>query len=141
MGHTSGSDDSEHNERPCCHNDWDDVRTRKGFKVLRCRICQGRWKIPSCSVPRCMPFLHDCCNKDEGCPLLHVRRRKTTIYERYEQFGNKVLKGCSREIKKEAKRYARAKPPPLMDSNESDGGDEGPPALLDEEVMIEVMLQ
>eukprot|EP01064_Diplonema_japonicum_P007264 TRINITY_DN14935_c1_g1_i1.p1 TRINITY_DN14935_c1_g1~~TRINITY_DN14935_c1_g1_i1.p1 ORF type:complete len:137 (+),score=20.68 TRINITY_DN14935_c1_g1_i1:53-463(+) len=66
-------------KRPCEHNDWDDVRTRKGYKVLRCRDCQQRWKIPSNNVPRCMPFLHSCCDKKSECNKLHVRRKKNTV--------------------------------------------------------------
>ena len=84
--------------RPCEHNDWDDVRTRKGYKVLRCRECQKKWKLLSSNVPRCMPFLHDCCDKAEACPLLHVRRKKHTISERYEKFGDTVLEGVSIDI-------------------------------------------
>ena len=49
--------------RPCTHNDWDDVRTRKGAKILRCRVCQSKWKLPSARVPRCSPFLSGHCEK------------------------------------------------------------------------------
>ena len=92
---TPSTADAEVEVRPCSHNDWDDVRTRKGFKVLRCRECQKKWKLLSSNVPRCMPFLHDCCDKGEDCPLLHVRRKKHTISERYEKFGDQVLEGVS----------------------------------------------
>ena len=49
--------------RPCKHNDWDDVRTRKGAKILRCRTCQAKWKLPSAKVPRCTPFLAGHCER------------------------------------------------------------------------------
>ena len=66
--------------RPCGHNDWDDVRTRKGFKTLRCRVCQGRWKVRN-TTPRCLAFLHDNC-KDLECESIHVRRKKCPLPER-----------------------------------------------------------
>eukprot|EP01059_Diplonema_ambulator_P010657 TRINITY_DN2066_c1_g3_i1.p2 TRINITY_DN2066_c1_g3~~TRINITY_DN2066_c1_g3_i1.p2 ORF type:complete len:140 (+),score=31.74 TRINITY_DN2066_c1_g3_i1:43-420(+) len=117
--------------RPCDHNDWDDVRTRNGFKVLRCRICQGRWKLPSRSVPRCMEFLHDKCEAGPTCVLLHVRRKKRNILERYDHFGESVLKGVAHSVQRRAKRHAEKSRKHTL---ESSGGssDDGPPALLDE---------
>eukprot|EP01059_Diplonema_ambulator_P014958 TRINITY_DN25_c1_g1_i1.p1 TRINITY_DN25_c1_g1~~TRINITY_DN25_c1_g1_i1.p1 ORF type:complete len:167 (+),score=36.81 TRINITY_DN25_c1_g1_i1:148-648(+) len=99
--------------RPCEHNDWDDVRTRNGYKVLRCRVCQGRWKIPSQGVPRCMAFLYDNCEDGSGCSLLHVRRKKSNILERYEHFGECVLQGVARGIRRKAKRHAARRHPEL----------------------------
>eukprot|EP01059_Diplonema_ambulator_P006691 TRINITY_DN1630_c0_g1_i1.p1 TRINITY_DN1630_c0_g1~~TRINITY_DN1630_c0_g1_i1.p1 ORF type:complete len:163 (+),score=29.99 TRINITY_DN1630_c0_g1_i1:133-621(+) len=86
--------------RPCEHNDWDDVRTRNGFKVLRCRVCQGRWKLLSRGVKRCMAFLHDKCDDGASCGLMHVRRKKCNILERYERFGECVLKGVTRSVQR-----------------------------------------
>eukprot|EP01065_Artemidia_motanka_P045647 TRINITY_DN6751_c0_g1_i1.p1 TRINITY_DN6751_c0_g1~~TRINITY_DN6751_c0_g1_i1.p1 ORF type:complete len:218 (+),score=58.16 TRINITY_DN6751_c0_g1_i1:79-654(+) len=91
--------------RPCSHNDWDDVRTRKGFKVLRCRVCQRKWKLPSSSAPRCMPFLHECCREGDRCALLHVRRKKTPLEERVEQFGADGLRSGKES-------YQPEQPPP-----------------------------
>eukprot|EP01059_Diplonema_ambulator_P010650 TRINITY_DN2066_c1_g1_i10.p2 TRINITY_DN2066_c1_g1~~TRINITY_DN2066_c1_g1_i10.p2 ORF type:complete len:191 (+),score=59.42 TRINITY_DN2066_c1_g1_i10:186-758(+) len=102
MAHEQGGSDDT--VRPCQHNDWDDVRTRNGFKVLRCRICQGRWKLPSRSVPRCMAYLHDHCGEGVKCGLLHVRRKKSNIYERYDMFGDAVLEGVAPSIQRKAKR-------------------------------------
>ena len=82
--------------RPCEHNDWDDVRTRKGYKVLRCVVCQEKWKLPSPGVMRCMEYLHNCCTS-EHCEKLHVRRKKSSIEERYYKFGDKVLVGVHQE--------------------------------------------
>eukprot|EP01059_Diplonema_ambulator_P003728 TRINITY_DN1343_c0_g1_i1.p1 TRINITY_DN1343_c0_g1~~TRINITY_DN1343_c0_g1_i1.p1 ORF type:complete len:128 (+),score=28.65 TRINITY_DN1343_c0_g1_i1:47-430(+) len=118
--------------RPCVHNDWDDVRTRHGYKLLRCRLCQGRWKLPSSEVPRCMAFLHNRC-AEACCEMLHVRRKKSNIVERYEQFGDCVLKGVSRSLQKKAKRHVRECRRRISDSSD-DTDDEGPPPLLDEDV-------
>eukprot|EP01059_Diplonema_ambulator_P004667 TRINITY_DN1437_c0_g1_i5.p1 TRINITY_DN1437_c0_g1~~TRINITY_DN1437_c0_g1_i5.p1 ORF type:complete len:144 (+),score=18.68 TRINITY_DN1437_c0_g1_i5:43-474(+) len=67
--------------RPCQHNDWDDVRTRKGYKVLRCRECQQRWKIPSTNVPRCVAYFNGRCQEGCGCVYLHVRWKKSAESE------------------------------------------------------------
>eukprot|EP01059_Diplonema_ambulator_P015120 TRINITY_DN2621_c1_g2_i1.p1 TRINITY_DN2621_c1_g2~~TRINITY_DN2621_c1_g2_i1.p1 ORF type:complete len:220 (+),score=52.18 TRINITY_DN2621_c1_g2_i1:87-662(+) len=62
---------------PCQHNDWDDVRTRKGIKVLRCRVCHVVWKQRSSGAARCMAYLHGCCPYSSAeCQLPHVHRRK-----------------------------------------------------------------
>eukprot|EP01059_Diplonema_ambulator_P012083 TRINITY_DN2222_c0_g3_i1.p1 TRINITY_DN2222_c0_g3~~TRINITY_DN2222_c0_g3_i1.p1 ORF type:complete len:138 (+),score=56.56 TRINITY_DN2222_c0_g3_i1:44-415(+) len=116
----------KHAVHPCEHNDWDDVRTRNGYKMLRCRVCQGRWKLPSQTVPRCMDFLHDRCKEGTHCWLLHVNRKKCTVMERYEQFGDSVLEGVAPRIQKKARRRAECGGLPV--------GDDGPPALLDEDV-------
>eukprot|EP01064_Diplonema_japonicum_P038356 TRINITY_DN925_c0_g1_i7.p1 TRINITY_DN925_c0_g1~~TRINITY_DN925_c0_g1_i7.p1 ORF type:complete len:182 (+),score=36.98 TRINITY_DN925_c0_g1_i7:595-1140(+) len=76
--------------RPCDHNDWDDVRTKKGFKVLRCRVCQVQWKIPN-NIERCLPFLHECCDKGNACEMLHVRRKKMGKEEREKLFAAKEV--------------------------------------------------
>eukprot|EP01059_Diplonema_ambulator_P001347 TRINITY_DN11121_c0_g1_i2.p1 TRINITY_DN11121_c0_g1~~TRINITY_DN11121_c0_g1_i2.p1 ORF type:complete len:166 (+),score=20.64 TRINITY_DN11121_c0_g1_i2:122-619(+) len=99
------TDYNEESVRPCNHNDWDDVRSRNGFKVLRCRVCQEKWRLASCDVSRCMAFLHDCCPLDVTCHLLHVRRRKTTIVERYEQFGESVLQNVSRAMQEQTRKH------------------------------------
>eukprot|EP01059_Diplonema_ambulator_P010890 TRINITY_DN2090_c0_g2_i1.p1 TRINITY_DN2090_c0_g2~~TRINITY_DN2090_c0_g2_i1.p1 ORF type:complete len:151 (+),score=22.11 TRINITY_DN2090_c0_g2_i1:79-531(+) len=82
--------------RPCAHNDWDDVRTRNGFKMLRCRECQGKWRLACSDVNRCMAFLHNCCSAGATCGLLHLRRRKCNVKERFEQFGECVLQNAAR---------------------------------------------
>eukprot|EP01059_Diplonema_ambulator_P029567 TRINITY_DN4913_c0_g1_i1.p1 TRINITY_DN4913_c0_g1~~TRINITY_DN4913_c0_g1_i1.p1 ORF type:complete len:144 (+),score=32.68 TRINITY_DN4913_c0_g1_i1:618-1049(+) len=118
--------------RPCSHNDWDDVRTRNGFKVLRCRICQGRWKLPSQSVPRCMEFLHNRCEAGPECVLLHVRRKKNNLLERYDQFGERVLAGVAHSVQKKARKHAARHSRSV--SNSSSSSCDGPPKLLDEDV-------
>jgi len=87
-------DSGELCERPCPHNDWDDVRTRKGVKVLRCRTCQELLKISSSRVPRCIPFLQEgSCVHGPACRMLHVHKQKINLVERHGAFGEKVLKG------------------------------------------------
>eukprot|EP00756_Hemistasia_phaeocysticola_P019881 Hpha_TRINITY_DN15687_c5_g3::TRINITY_DN15687_c5_g3_i1::g.99106::m.99106 len=73
--------------RPCPHNAWDDVRTRKGCKVLRCRVCQELWRLPSGLVHRCQPFFNGCCPHPTTCRLLHIFRQKETLEERQANFG------------------------------------------------------
>ncbi|KAJ9472200.1 hypothetical protein DIPPA_29031 [Diplonema papillatum] len=83
--------------RPCKHNDWDDVRTRKGSKILRCRVCQSKWKLPSARVPRCSPFLCGHCDRGDSCDMVHVHKRKSNLVERFERFGDFVLRGVPAE--------------------------------------------
>eukprot|EP01059_Diplonema_ambulator_P018648 TRINITY_DN3114_c0_g1_i1.p1 TRINITY_DN3114_c0_g1~~TRINITY_DN3114_c0_g1_i1.p1 ORF type:complete len:437 (+),score=85.60 TRINITY_DN3114_c0_g1_i1:195-1505(+) len=61
--------------RPCKHNCWDDVRTRRHAKILQCRACLSKWKLPM-PVPRCSYFLHGHCEKGETCHMLHVYKKK-----------------------------------------------------------------
>ena len=64
-------------DRPCLHNDWDDVRTRKGSKILRCRLCQRKWKLQSSTVARCASFLQNICPNGLQCAYLHVHKKKS----------------------------------------------------------------
>eukprot|EP01059_Diplonema_ambulator_P002694 TRINITY_DN12336_c0_g1_i3.p1 TRINITY_DN12336_c0_g1~~TRINITY_DN12336_c0_g1_i3.p1 ORF type:complete len:521 (+),score=167.22 TRINITY_DN12336_c0_g1_i3:217-1779(+) len=95
-------------KRPCVHNEWDDVRTRKGSKILRCRTCQRKWKLPSSHVPRCLPFLRGHCG-NESCHLLHVHKKKSGLMERYEQFGEAVLRAMPPMAKAAAEDAVAAK--------------------------------
>eukprot|EP01061_Rhynchopus_euleeides_P018161 TRINITY_DN3000_c0_g2_i1.p1 TRINITY_DN3000_c0_g2~~TRINITY_DN3000_c0_g2_i1.p1 ORF type:complete len:607 (+),score=180.82 TRINITY_DN3000_c0_g2_i1:201-2021(+) len=79
--------------RPCDHNSWDDVRSRNGVKVLRCRECQKQFKLPSYKVPRCLQFLQEGLCHRTNCHLLHVHKKKKPISERHGDFGIEVLKG------------------------------------------------
>ena len=74
-------------QRPCNHNRWDDVRSRNGIKVLRCRVCQEQFKIPSYKVPRCLPFLQEGECSRVNCELLHVHKKKKPIGERSDEGG------------------------------------------------------
>ena len=61
--------------RPCTHNAWDDVRTRRHAKILQCRACLAKWKL-AMPVPRCSYFLHGHCDKGDTCHMLHVYKKK-----------------------------------------------------------------
>eukprot|EP00756_Hemistasia_phaeocysticola_P022767 Hpha_TRINITY_DN15854_c1_g4::TRINITY_DN15854_c1_g4_i1::g.188033::m.188033 len=78
---------------PCTHNSWDDVRTRRHAKMLRCRVCQGKWRLPSTTVPRCRAFFDGHCSMGERCQLLHVHKKKQGVQERLDKFGPLVLDG------------------------------------------------
>ena len=67
--------------RPCEHNSWDDVRSRNGVKVLRCRVCLKQFKLPSYKVPRCLQFLQDSSCHKPNCELLHVHKKKRLMSE------------------------------------------------------------
>eukprot|EP01060_Flectonema_neradi_P034029 TRINITY_DN5851_c1_g1_i1.p1 TRINITY_DN5851_c1_g1~~TRINITY_DN5851_c1_g1_i1.p1 ORF type:complete len:310 (+),score=49.47 TRINITY_DN5851_c1_g1_i1:94-1023(+) len=67
-------------ERPCMHNDWDSVRIKRQFALLRCRVCSSQWKIKATEVRRCNTFMDGGCHGD--CELLHVNSRKQTQSER-----------------------------------------------------------
>eukprot|EP00755_Sulcionema_specki_P028038 Sspe_Gene.89024::Locus_60893_Transcript_3_6_Confidence_0.583_Length_470::g.89024::m.89024 len=69
-------DDVLSSEPMCQHNDWDDVRTRKGSKVLRCRLCQSKWKVSASGMPRCVPFAQGRCLNGMACPSLHIHKKK-----------------------------------------------------------------
>ncbi|KAJ9469605.1 hypothetical protein DIPPA_02164 [Diplonema papillatum] len=86
-------------KRPCIHNEWDDVRTRKGSKILRCRMCQRKWKLSSSHVPRCLAFLRSYCPAGDKCQQLHVHKKKSGLKERFEQFGVAVLNAMPPQAK------------------------------------------
>eukprot|EP01063_Lacrimia_lanifica_P029439 TRINITY_DN4487_c0_g4_i1.p1 TRINITY_DN4487_c0_g4~~TRINITY_DN4487_c0_g4_i1.p1 ORF type:complete len:194 (+),score=18.81 TRINITY_DN4487_c0_g4_i1:75-656(+) len=81
---------------PCEHNNWDDVRQRKGIKVLRCRTCAAVWRTQrwprwardgmSDEIPdglrRCLDFANGQCDKGSACPHLHLHRMKSKHQER-----------------------------------------------------------
>ncbi|KAJ9473407.1 hypothetical protein DIPPA_28064 [Diplonema papillatum] len=111
MPESDAGTETQQEPPPCDHNDWDDVRTRKGFKILRCRMCQEKWKIAN-TTPRCLAFLHSCCDKGSSCPQLHVRRKKSSISERLEKFGDSVLEGVSDEVARKARTELTCEPAP-----------------------------
>eukprot|EP00755_Sulcionema_specki_P027051 Sspe_Gene.87046::Locus_57929_Transcript_1_1_Confidence_1.000_Length_1344::g.87046::m.87046 len=94
---------------PCKHNNWDDVRQRKGVKILRCRECNAKWKWARGArrgdpgLERCIDSLNGRCPLSGAeCPLLHIRRQKMPLAERISAFGEKVLEGISEEEKRKA---------------------------------------
>eukprot|EP01064_Diplonema_japonicum_P010531 TRINITY_DN1777_c0_g4_i1.p1 TRINITY_DN1777_c0_g4~~TRINITY_DN1777_c0_g4_i1.p1 ORF type:complete len:290 (+),score=51.74 TRINITY_DN1777_c0_g4_i1:61-930(+) len=70
-------------DRPCLHNLWDSVRTKKGIALLRCRTCVSQWKLVASDIMKCRRFL-----SEQGCPLgtlcdnLHIHARKKTFEDR-----------------------------------------------------------
>eukprot|EP01064_Diplonema_japonicum_P000254 TRINITY_DN1018_c0_g6_i1.p1 TRINITY_DN1018_c0_g6~~TRINITY_DN1018_c0_g6_i1.p1 ORF type:complete len:227 (+),score=48.58 TRINITY_DN1018_c0_g6_i1:1-681(+) len=75
-------------QRPCLHNNWDTVRVKRGFALLRCRVCSLQWKLNK--VVRCSSYTSpEGCPKGTGCPLLHVNMRKLTSEERAEALRRK----------------------------------------------------
>eukprot|EP01064_Diplonema_japonicum_P031433 TRINITY_DN5615_c0_g1_i1.p1 TRINITY_DN5615_c0_g1~~TRINITY_DN5615_c0_g1_i1.p1 ORF type:complete len:354 (+),score=116.56 TRINITY_DN5615_c0_g1_i1:56-1117(+) len=77
--------------KPCSHNNWDNVRARKGAVTLRCRTCQSQWRVMLQSARRCPHFDTGRCNKNEKCPKLHVYRSKQSLNERVQSFGDGIL--------------------------------------------------
>eukprot|EP01059_Diplonema_ambulator_P009682 TRINITY_DN1962_c1_g2_i1.p1 TRINITY_DN1962_c1_g2~~TRINITY_DN1962_c1_g2_i1.p1 ORF type:complete len:339 (+),score=71.20 TRINITY_DN1962_c1_g2_i1:1857-2873(+) len=69
-------------DRPCLHNNWDSVRVKRGYALLRCRTCSSQWKLPSTSVKRCSKYLNKTCTLGTLCTCLHVNSRKQTYEER-----------------------------------------------------------
>eukprot|EP01064_Diplonema_japonicum_P000138 TRINITY_DN10081_c0_g1_i8.p1 TRINITY_DN10081_c0_g1~~TRINITY_DN10081_c0_g1_i8.p1 ORF type:complete len:271 (+),score=35.06 TRINITY_DN10081_c0_g1_i8:42-815(+) len=64
-------------DRPCAHNSWDLVRTKKGVALLRCRTCVSQWKLSIFDVSKCKKFYSDeGCPKGDSCRHLHVHARK-----------------------------------------------------------------
>eukprot|EP01060_Flectonema_neradi_P025704 TRINITY_DN34509_c0_g1_i1.p1 TRINITY_DN34509_c0_g1~~TRINITY_DN34509_c0_g1_i1.p1 ORF type:complete len:356 (+),score=57.16 TRINITY_DN34509_c0_g1_i1:76-1143(+) len=82
-------------KRPCRHNDWDDVRTRKGHKILRCRICHRKWKLLSGTLTRCAKFIQDeVCENGLQCSLLHVHKKKSGSKENCDVDVAAIISAC-----------------------------------------------
>eukprot|EP01062_Namystynia_karyoxenos_P046358 TRINITY_DN3469_c0_g2_i2.p1 TRINITY_DN3469_c0_g2~~TRINITY_DN3469_c0_g2_i2.p1 ORF type:complete len:985 (+),score=241.06 TRINITY_DN3469_c0_g2_i2:247-2955(+) len=76
-GGSGGGDGHVPPVRPCDHNDWDSVRMKRGWAILRCRQCQRQWRIClSDWGKRCSAFITEAGCTDSGCGLLHVHRRR-----------------------------------------------------------------
>ncbi|KAJ9447403.1 Alpha-acetolactate decarboxylase [Diplonema papillatum] len=60
-------------ERPCQHNEWYDLRTRKNkFKIMRCTVCQKKWKLPVATMNMCPGYRDGRCGKGQECAALHI---------------------------------------------------------------------
>eukprot|EP01065_Artemidia_motanka_P042362 TRINITY_DN566_c0_g1_i1.p1 TRINITY_DN566_c0_g1~~TRINITY_DN566_c0_g1_i1.p1 ORF type:complete len:771 (+),score=213.58 TRINITY_DN566_c0_g1_i1:90-2315(+) len=69
---------------PCTHNDWDNVRVKKGQFGLRCRQCYAPWKVPAAHATRskCPVFFRmGLCPQGINCPLPHIHRFKRQAKE------------------------------------------------------------
>eukprot|EP01063_Lacrimia_lanifica_P011682 TRINITY_DN183_c0_g1_i5.p1 TRINITY_DN183_c0_g1~~TRINITY_DN183_c0_g1_i5.p1 ORF type:complete len:717 (+),score=192.57 TRINITY_DN183_c0_g1_i5:54-2153(+) len=75
---------------PCAHNDWDNVRVKKGFITLRCRQCQAQWKTEMGSVKKCFKFFQGMCRRGAACPLPHIHRYKQSLEKRQTIFGENL---------------------------------------------------
>ncbi|KAJ9461255.1 hypothetical protein DIPPA_22801 [Diplonema papillatum] len=75
-------------ECPCAHNDWDNVRVKKGFITLRCRSCQLQWKTETDKIRKCLAFFQGAsCVKGSLCPNPHVHRYKQSLAKRMATHG------------------------------------------------------
>eukprot|EP01061_Rhynchopus_euleeides_P015235 TRINITY_DN26079_c4_g1_i2.p1 TRINITY_DN26079_c4_g1~~TRINITY_DN26079_c4_g1_i2.p1 ORF type:complete len:596 (+),score=176.69 TRINITY_DN26079_c4_g1_i2:296-2083(+) len=68
--------------RPCVHNSWDNVRIKRGWLVLRCRLCHGQWRQRPTEIKRCAAFAEGQCDLDMACSELHVHHIKHTKAQR-----------------------------------------------------------
>eukprot|EP01062_Namystynia_karyoxenos_P001923 TRINITY_DN1066_c0_g1_i1.p1 TRINITY_DN1066_c0_g1~~TRINITY_DN1066_c0_g1_i1.p1 ORF type:complete len:781 (+),score=143.31 TRINITY_DN1066_c0_g1_i1:109-2451(+) len=64
---------------PCKHNNWDNVRVKKGYFGLRCRDCRKPWKVPAAMVEKCPAFFSGYCPNGPNCPLPHINRHKAQL--------------------------------------------------------------
>eukprot|EP01064_Diplonema_japonicum_P038767 TRINITY_DN9507_c0_g1_i2.p1 TRINITY_DN9507_c0_g1~~TRINITY_DN9507_c0_g1_i2.p1 ORF type:complete len:298 (+),score=77.14 TRINITY_DN9507_c0_g1_i2:54-947(+) len=70
-------------ERPCLHNYWDSVRTKKGVALLRCRKCVSQWKIAAAEIVKCKRFLTEQgCSHGDTCEHFHINAKKKAYEER-----------------------------------------------------------
>eukprot|EP01062_Namystynia_karyoxenos_P007662 TRINITY_DN1268_c0_g1_i1.p1 TRINITY_DN1268_c0_g1~~TRINITY_DN1268_c0_g1_i1.p1 ORF type:complete len:308 (+),score=75.81 TRINITY_DN1268_c0_g1_i1:114-926(+) len=68
---------SVYKECPCKHNEWDNIRVKKGIIMLRCRVCQLQWKTPSRELRKCRDFEVCRCTLGAACPLTHINWHKS----------------------------------------------------------------
>ena len=71
--------------RPCSHNNWDSVRVKRKWSLLRCRVCTSQWRLRASDVDRCMPFTKDSCTEASGCKKLHIHLRKQRKVDREKE--------------------------------------------------------
>eukprot|EP01059_Diplonema_ambulator_P003010 TRINITY_DN12662_c0_g1_i1.p1 TRINITY_DN12662_c0_g1~~TRINITY_DN12662_c0_g1_i1.p1 ORF type:complete len:262 (+),score=35.69 TRINITY_DN12662_c0_g1_i1:53-838(+) len=83
---------------PCGHNDWDNVRIKKGNHSLRCRVCQSQWRVHHSCFSRCIPFLKGRCELGASCPNVHLNQYKEGLADRRKRFGDVVLTGVPEKI-------------------------------------------
>eukprot|EP01062_Namystynia_karyoxenos_P024530 TRINITY_DN19577_c1_g1_i1.p1 TRINITY_DN19577_c1_g1~~TRINITY_DN19577_c1_g1_i1.p1 ORF type:complete len:829 (+),score=198.61 TRINITY_DN19577_c1_g1_i1:106-2487(+) len=72
---------------PCRHNSWDNVRIKRGWLILRCRVCHEQWRIRPQDAERCADFapregVPVGCARGASCPQLHIHYVKHTKVER-----------------------------------------------------------
>eukprot|EP01064_Diplonema_japonicum_P033279 TRINITY_DN6517_c1_g1_i1.p1 TRINITY_DN6517_c1_g1~~TRINITY_DN6517_c1_g1_i1.p1 ORF type:complete len:314 (+),score=67.12 TRINITY_DN6517_c1_g1_i1:75-1016(+) len=62
-------------DKPCDHNNWDSVRVKRKWCLLRCRTCCSQWRIKATDVERCPNFSQGTC-VPSSCTKLHIHLRK-----------------------------------------------------------------
>ena len=82
--------------RPCSHNNWDSVRVKRKWCLLRCRNCGSQWRLATGSFTRCHMFTSKSgCHTNEDCALLHIHHRKQTLSERRSLIdSSRLLPSC-----------------------------------------------
>eukprot|EP01065_Artemidia_motanka_P042412 TRINITY_DN5691_c0_g1_i1.p1 TRINITY_DN5691_c0_g1~~TRINITY_DN5691_c0_g1_i1.p1 ORF type:complete len:599 (+),score=50.21 TRINITY_DN5691_c0_g1_i1:66-1862(+) len=72
-----------HFAKPCDHNDWENLRLKRGWVYLRCRVCSSTWRHRPQDDSSCGDFASpQGCALGSACKLLHVAARKRTAQER-----------------------------------------------------------
>eukprot|EP01064_Diplonema_japonicum_P021273 TRINITY_DN3080_c0_g1_i3.p1 TRINITY_DN3080_c0_g1~~TRINITY_DN3080_c0_g1_i3.p1 ORF type:complete len:308 (+),score=51.56 TRINITY_DN3080_c0_g1_i3:52-975(+) len=70
-------------DRPCEHNCWDSVRVKRQWCLLRCRVCESQWRLPTGSFVKCQAFsTKPGCFAGTSCTFIHMNSRKQTLAER-----------------------------------------------------------
>eukprot|EP00756_Hemistasia_phaeocysticola_P030572 Hpha_TRINITY_DN16299_c0_g1::TRINITY_DN16299_c0_g1_i2::g.14705::m.14705 len=67
------------NVPPCRHNDWDNIRGRRCWSQLRCRVCESNWRIPEprpAQLSVCVAFRSGTCPDSLACGRLHIHRQR-----------------------------------------------------------------
>eukprot|EP01061_Rhynchopus_euleeides_P047790 TRINITY_DN9827_c0_g1_i1.p1 TRINITY_DN9827_c0_g1~~TRINITY_DN9827_c0_g1_i1.p1 ORF type:complete len:216 (+),score=49.33 TRINITY_DN9827_c0_g1_i1:569-1216(+) len=67
------------NTPTCCHNNWDNLRVKKGVMHLNCRQCNSRWRsrVEDMKNRKCRAFPKGCCPNNDMCDKLHVHAYKS----------------------------------------------------------------
>ncbi|KAJ9461076.1 hypothetical protein DIPPA_29200 [Diplonema papillatum] len=65
----------------CDHNDWDNVRVKKGTIMLRCRTCKDQWKTGNKGLLKCSAFYSGGCKLGNRCSFIHIHRYKNEAKE------------------------------------------------------------
>eukprot|EP01064_Diplonema_japonicum_P012880 TRINITY_DN2022_c1_g2_i1.p1 TRINITY_DN2022_c1_g2~~TRINITY_DN2022_c1_g2_i1.p1 ORF type:complete len:189 (+),score=33.49 TRINITY_DN2022_c1_g2_i1:86-568(+) len=82
--------------KPCDHNSWDNVRVLKGEMTLRCRECQGQWKVKEkiWKGKKCAEFSRTAkCGVEGPCARLHIHTKKQGLQERINIHGTEAITG------------------------------------------------
>eukprot|EP01063_Lacrimia_lanifica_P003573 TRINITY_DN11914_c0_g1_i1.p2 TRINITY_DN11914_c0_g1~~TRINITY_DN11914_c0_g1_i1.p2 ORF type:complete len:122 (+),score=13.48 TRINITY_DN11914_c0_g1_i1:76-441(+) len=70
---------------PCRHNAWDNVRAKKGWMHVRCRVCDAQARLCIATMNWCESFMkYGGCDVPD-CPWLHVHMKKLSAAERQEK--------------------------------------------------------